>query len=158
MNIQRHTRSDSKSAAAGDALRLMTLLFLFGTDRLATAQQPTPRVSPTDATPAGETEEPNDAGSGEGVRVLCVDSDGKPVEGAEVYLFQNVVGEPSRYKQFGPYTSDEEGQAKCPRAVVRDGRGHFDRWVYARVPRTTRWSCPLGKLEEPEGDQSRLSG
>lgn len=134
MNIQHHVRFASKPATAGNALRLMTLLFLFGTVRLASAQEPAAKASPTDATPVVDTEEPNDPTPGEGVGVLCVDSDGKPVAGAEVYLFQNVAGEPSRYKQFGPYTSDEQGRAKCPRAVVQDGRGHFDRWAYARVP------------------------
>jgi thiol-disulfide isomerase/thioredoxin len=68
------------------------------------------------------------------VTILCVDREGKPVVGAEVHLFQAVVGEPSRYKPFGPFVSDDQGRVACPRAVPYDGSGHFDRWVYARLP------------------------
>ncbi|HWB08074.1 MAG TPA: redoxin domain-containing protein [Pirellulales bacterium] len=72
--------------------------------------------------------------SDEVVTIFCVDDADKPVEGAEVHLFQSVVGEPSRYKQFGPFVSDAQGRVACPRPVPYDGQGHFDRWVYARVP------------------------
>lgn len=92
-----------------------------GAFRLCAAEQP----NPSDSSAAAQDQ---------AVSALCVDADGKAVAGAEVHLFQNVVGESSRYKHFGPYTSDDEGRVTCPRAVVYDGRGHFDRWAYARVP------------------------
>ncbi|HVX14213.1 MAG TPA: carboxypeptidase regulatory-like domain-containing protein [Pirellulales bacterium] len=95
---------------------------------------------------AGESGASNAAAQDEPVTVLCVDRAGKPVVGAEVHLFQAVAGEPVRYKQFGPFVSDEKGRAACPRAVPTDGDGHFDRWAYARVPgrlvgvgRTANW-------------------
>lgn len=74
-----------------------------------------------------------DTPAAQALSVSCVDKDDKPVAGAEVHLFQSVVAEPARYKHFGPFTSDDQGRITCPRAVVYDGRGHFDRWAYARV-------------------------
>lgn len=96
----------------------------------AIADEPEPADT---ATRANAADESNKSG-GEGVNVTCVGADGKSVAGAEVYFFQSVPGEPARYKQFGPFKSNDRGRATCPRAVVSDGRGHFDRWVYARVP------------------------
>jgi hypothetical protein len=82
----------------------------------------------------------------EELTVVCVDKDGKPVTGAEVHLFQCVVGEPTRFKHFGPFESDEQGRATCQRTVVYDVQGHFDRWAYAHVTgrlvgvaRSTNW-------------------
>lgn len=86
---------------------------------------------------AAEQAKPSDssaAAQDQALGLLCVDANGKAVARAEVHLFQNVVGDSSRYKHFGPYTSDEQGRVTCPRAVVYDGRGHFDRWAYACVP------------------------
>jgi thiol-disulfide isomerase/thioredoxin len=83
---------------------------------------------------AAHFRESSGAEQSQGVTVMCVNKDGKPVAGAEVHLFQSVVGEPGRYKHFGPFAADDEGLAACPRAVVSDGQGHFDRWAYARIP------------------------
>jgi thiol-disulfide isomerase/thioredoxin/protocatechuate 3,4-dioxygenase beta subunit len=71
----------------------------------------------------------------ESVVVVCLDGDGKPVAGAEVHFFQGISGKAGPYKYFGPFTSDAEGRASCPRAVFYyDQPGRFDRWAYARVP------------------------
>jgi hypothetical protein len=81
------------------------------------------------------------------VSVLCVDSDGKPVEGAEVHLFQQ-LGEAGngRYLHFGPLKSDADGKALFSQAIFSGSLGNFDRWMYARVPgklvgvgRSARW-------------------
>jgi WD40 repeat protein len=98
--------------------------------RLGAEEQPKLADSPVPATAAAT----NPASQDKGVTVLCVDKDGKPIAGAEVHIFQSVVGEPTRYKYFALYTSDDQGRVTCPRAVFFDGGGHFDRWAYARVP------------------------
>lgn len=81
---------------------------------------------------AQSSSQPDEVSTSQGVSVLCVDGEGEPVAGAELHLFQAVPAD-HRYKQFGPFTSDEHGRVNCPRAVFYDGRGHFDRWAYARV-------------------------
>ena len=69
------------------------------------------------------------------VRVLCVDAKGKPVEGADVHLFQNRgLGHDPRYLHFGPLKSDAQGKALFSDAIFFDQSGSFDRWIYARVP------------------------
>jgi hypothetical protein len=69
------------------------------------------------------------------VSVLCVDVEGKPVEGAEVHLFQSRgLGHDPRYLHFGPLKSDAQGKALFSDAIFFDELGNFDRWVYARVP------------------------
>ncbi len=68
------------------------------------------------------------------VTVLCVDAQGKPVPHAEVYLFQQPVGDKNPYVQSGPFMSDEQGRALCGEAIFSNDHGNFDRWIYARVP------------------------
>src|SRR6187455_2914090 len=92
-------------------------------------------------------EDGDDKNTGHSVSVLCVDADGKPVEGAETYLFQNYGGgDQVRYVSSGPMKSDAAGKATFPQAIFSDALGNFDRWIYARVPgkqvgvaRTARW-------------------
>lgn len=67
------------------------------------------------------------------VTVRCLDAEGKPVAGAEVHLFQ-YDGRERRYVHSGPFTSDEQGRVVSDEALFSDELGHFDRWVYARVP------------------------
>jgi len=69
------------------------------------------------------------------VTVKCVDTDGKPVAGAEVHLFQhrkspNAITD---YVPSGPHRTDSNGVAVTAIAVDYDG-GRFDRWFHARVP------------------------
>ncbi|MDZ4819525.1 MAG: M56 family metallopeptidase, partial [Planctomycetota bacterium] len=73
--------------------------------------------------------------------VLCVDATGKPVEGAEVYLFQMKQGpktatSPNGWtpQVSGPFKSDAAGKAACGDAIFLDGKGNFSRTIYARVP------------------------
>ncbi|HEV3339603.1 MAG TPA: carboxypeptidase regulatory-like domain-containing protein [Pirellulales bacterium] len=106
------------------AYRLAVVLLASVACGIATADEPK----------ADKSGGPNGTPQDEAVTVLCVDDAGKPVVGAELHLFQAVAGEHSRYKHFGPFVSDDQGRVACPRAVPSDGRGHFDRWVYARVP------------------------
>jgi len=68
------------------------------------------------------------------LNVICVNAKSNPVAGAEVHLFQFAGGKEGRYLHFGPFTSNEKGIAVCPDKIVRDERGHFDRFIYARVP------------------------
>jgi beta-lactamase regulating signal transducer with metallopeptidase domain len=81
------------------------------------------------------------------VSVLCVGANGKPVEGAEVHLYQGVrQAGVAHYLHFGPLKSDAQGQVQFPQALFVNSLGNFDRWVYARVPgklvgvgRSARW-------------------
>jgi hypothetical protein len=80
------------------------------------------------------------------VNMVCVDAEGQPVAGAEVYLFQ-FGGAPNRYQQFGPFKSDGQGKAVCTKAIFSNDLGNFDRWIYARIPgrlvgvsRTAKWT------------------
>lgn len=114
-------------------LRLATVLFACAAQARG-ADKPKPQAAAPQENAAKNAAEPDGDSASQGVSALCVDRDGKPVVGAEVHIFQCVVGEPGRYKEFGPFSSDETGRATCPRAVVKDGRGRFDRWAYARVP------------------------
>ncbi len=69
------------------------------------------------------------------LRVSCVDTDGRPVAGAEVHVFQ-WRKMPDDFKSVvagGPFTSGDDGVASTITAIDYDG-GRFDRWVYARVP------------------------
>ncbi len=83
----------------------------------------------------------------EKVAVTCVDSDGKPISGAEVYLFQFTgPAEGGRFVQSGPFMTDDGGRAECSDATLYDG-DKYDRWFYARVPgrlvgagRTAKWT------------------
>lgn len=68
------------------------------------------------------------------VEIVCVDEAGEPVVAAEVYLFQNQGGEEGGYVQFGPFHANMQGKVKCPTALFTDEEGHFDRFIYARVP------------------------
>src|SRR5262249_5064867 len=117
-----------------------------------------------------------DAAPGESVDVLCSDSDGKPVAGAEVHLFQCIgVGDDVRYLHTGPFKSDADGRADCGPLRFTDKEGEFDRFIYARVPgqlvgvgRSVKWkdrkpfnaecrvvmqpSCRVdGKVKVPDG-------
>lgn len=67
----------------------------------------------------------------ETVAVHCVDEKGKPVAGAEVYLFQH---DGEKYQQFGPFTSDDEGKVDTAPKLYQDKLKSFSRFVYARVP------------------------
>jgi beta-lactamase regulating signal transducer with metallopeptidase domain len=80
------------------------------------------------------------------VNMVCVDADGKPIADAEVYLFQ-YSGAVSRYVQFGPLKSDEQGKAVCFEAIFSKNPDNYDRWIYARIPgrlvgvaRTAKWT------------------
>jgi beta-lactamase regulating signal transducer with metallopeptidase domain len=83
----------------------------------------------------------------EKVTVLCVNSGGNPIVGAEVHLFQYTgPAEGGRFVQSGPFTTDERGRAVCSNATMYDG-DKYDRWFYARVPghlvgagRTAKWT------------------
>ncbi|MFO1096043.1 MAG: carboxypeptidase regulatory-like domain-containing protein [Planctomycetaceae bacterium] len=93
------------------------------------------------------------------VAVVCVDADGKPVAGAEVYVFQHDGPLPGRYVQSGPFTTDAEGHVAGVKPIVRDEAGNFDRFYYARVPgklvgvgRSMKWKGssdrnPEGRIE-----------
>ena len=67
------------------------------------------------------------------VAVHCVDADGSPIEGAEVYLLQHDGQPECTYITTGPYRSDEDGFAVCDQSISRPS-GTYDRWLYARVP------------------------
>lgn len=80
------------------------------------------------------------------VNMVCVNAQGQPVAGAEVYLFQ-YDGAAKRYQQFGPFKSDGQGKAVCTKSVFSNDFGNFDRWIYARIPgrlvgasRTAKWT------------------
>jgi hypothetical protein len=68
------------------------------------------------------------------VHMLCVDAGGNPVANAELHLYQCVSEKALHYDHFGPFTSDAQGKAVCPKAVFSNEHGNFDRWIYARVP------------------------
>jgi beta-lactamase regulating signal transducer with metallopeptidase domain len=72
--------------------------------------------------------------SAERVHVRCVDAGGKPVVGAQVYLFQHGPGKEGQYLQSGPFTSDADGQAVCAEEIFWSDDGNLDRWIYARIP------------------------
>jgi beta-lactamase regulating signal transducer with metallopeptidase domain len=92
--------------------------------RAENEQSPSAPVAPAKATPKALDK----------VVVSCVDSDGKPVPGAEVYLFQFAgPAEGGRFVQTGPFTTDAGGRAECSEATLYDG-DKYDRWFYARVP------------------------
>lgn len=93
---------------------------------------------------AGESE----SAAAHKVEVFCVGTDGNPIGGAEVYLFQQYKGEDgqAQYESSGPVESDARGRAVFSPAIFSGPLGNFDRWVYARVPgklvgvsRSTRW-------------------
>ena len=85
---------------------------------------------------AAVAQDRNDQQAEHSVSVLCVDAEGKPVEGAEAYLFQNhCAGDNVCYLSSGPVKSDAAGRVSFPRAIFSDALGNFDRWIYARVPR-----------------------
>jgi hypothetical protein len=101
-------------------------------------------------------DEPSTKPSTPGVAMQCVDAEGKPVAGAEVYLFQSKGGAGKRYVGSAKLTTDGQGRAICPDAIFSDPSGKYDRWMYARVPgrlvgaaRSTRW--PNRKPTNPEG-------
>lgn len=84
--------------------------------------------------------------SSEPVRMQCLDSDGKPVAGAEIHLFQ-YDGKAERYQSFGPFKSNAEGKAICEKLLFTNDAGNFDRWFYARIPgrlvgaaRSAKWT------------------
>jgi hypothetical protein len=56
------------------------------------------------------------------------------VSGAEVHFFQFTGGHDGRYLHFGPFASNEKGQASCRETLVKNESGNYDRWIYARVP------------------------
>ncbi len=64
------------------------------------------------------------------VEVECVDESGDPVEVAEVFLFQF---DGDRYQLFGPFISNMEGKIECEQELFSDDKGHYDRWIYARI-------------------------
>ncbi len=68
------------------------------------------------------------------VCVRCVAEDGRPVQSAQVWLFQGAPRPDGRshYRQFGPFTTDEQGDVAFAASLTYGG-GRFDRWVYARV-------------------------
>ena len=119
------------------------------------SQQTALKTSPTQ--PQDQTDRDTADSS---VPVQCVDADGRPVAGAEVYVFQYTGGDDDgRYEQSGPLTTDAEGRITGVAAVVRDDEGHFDRFFYARVPeklvgvgRSANWKNravfnPEGRIE-----------
>src|SRR5262245_30158978 len=68
------------------------------------------------------------------IAVTCVDTDGKPVAGAEVHVFQHKKSATgTAYVASGPHLTDVSGVATTAVALDYDG-GKFDRWLYARVP------------------------
>lgn len=83
------------------------------------------------------------------VPIQCVDSQGSPVAGAEVHLYQGRRDESgdASYVHFGPFISDKRGHVECPDAVFLSTEQTYDRWVYARLPgqlvgvtRSTSWT------------------
>lgn len=68
------------------------------------------------------------------VTVTCIDVDGEPVAGAEVYMFQGkgITGR-AGYEPSGPHRTGAGGVAATAIAIDYRG-GCFDRWFYARVP------------------------
>src|SRR5436190_3115973 len=56
------------------------------------------------------------------VNMVCVDAQGQPVAGAEVYLYQH-DGSAKRYQQFGPFKSDKQGKAICTKVVFSNDDG-----------------------------------
>jgi hypothetical protein len=71
---------------------------------------------------------------GQPVAMQCVDAEGKPVMGAEVYLFQLKAGNDKRYASSDKLTTDNQGRTVCPEAVFSDESGCYQRMLYARVP------------------------
>jgi hypothetical protein len=105
------------------------------------------------------------AGSAQGkelprITVTCVDTEGKPVAGAEVHVFQyRGVPGPNSYEVHGPILTDANGTATAGVALDREG-GKFDRWFYARVPGKlvggTRWFHIDPKAPPPPAPSVRL--
>jgi hypothetical protein len=91
------------------------------------------RTQAPDADPKSEVarEAPQDQ-QDDGVTIVCVDRDGKPVAGAEVHLFQYIRDE-KNYVYSGSQSSDDNGNAIFDEAIT-DKDGNFDRFIYARVP------------------------
>lgn len=89
------------------------------------------------------------------VPVQCLDADQKPVAGAEVYVFQHEGGDNGKYRQFGPFTTDDDGKASCGEWLGDAEKGHYDRFFYARVPGkmvgVARSSILKGWRANPEG-------
>ncbi len=80
------------------------------------------------------------------VSSVCMDANGKPVAGAEVYIFQ-YSGFAKRYREFGPILSDAEGKATFELSLFSDNHGNYDHWFLARVPgrlvgtaRSVKWT------------------
>lgn len=67
--------------------------------------------------------------------VTCVDDDGRPVEGAEVWVFQlqQMPDGSGNHLPAGPFTSAADGTTPTVVPVTYDG-GKYSRWIYARVP------------------------
>jgi beta-lactamase regulating signal transducer with metallopeptidase domain len=95
---------------------------------LVTFEPAQPQASEANSKTEGNRESLKD----DGVTIVCVDGDGKPVAGAEVHLFQH-NRDKEMYVHFGPQSSDEKGNASFGEAIT-DEDGNFDRFVYARVP------------------------
>ena len=112
---------------------------------LGASDQPTSKPTPPPASDPSATQPSRRPV--ERVTATCVDWGGKPVQGAEVHLFQYVgTAADGRFVHSGPFTSDERGKAVCSEAIVYD-RGNHDRWFYARVPgrlvgvgRSAKWT------------------
>lgn len=72
------------------------------------------------------------------IAVQCVDEAGKPVEGAEVYLFQMQYSD--RYSLdrkiafSGPFKSNAAGVAECVDEIHLPGPTKYARTIYARIP------------------------
>ena len=68
------------------------------------------------------------------VRVRCVDDDGKPVSGAEVWLWQSRQLPNGKGEQLesGPFRTGDDGTTSTAVGMTWGG-GKFDRWVYARI-------------------------
>ncbi|APW60336.1 Regulatory protein BlaR1 [Paludisphaera borealis] len=144
---------DEKTDRRPITRRTAFIVAIFGvssTAALATLQAPNPSASQSAAAaPANSastaTQPPKS--TPEKLAVTCVDSDGKPVAGAEVHLYQFVGrSDEGRFVHSGPFTTDGRGKAVCSDATLYDG-GNFDRWFYARVPgrlvgagRSAKWT------------------
>ena len=91
------------------------------------------------------------------VDVHCLHK-GKPVKGVEVYLFQyHRQGERGWYSMSKMQTTNEKGMAQFSSAVFSDSTGHFDRWVYARLPGKLV-GVARSAFQRSEGIQSETHG
>ncbi len=90
---------------------------------------PAPAGSQTAKSPGSQPEQATAR-----VHVICAHPNGLPIPGAEVYLFQLIGEADGHFQESGPFASDAEGRVICSEAVLSNGLGNFDRWIYVRVP------------------------